>query len=184
LSEQLASGAFVRGLWYFFGIVIAAGIFAGIAGLGVGYVAGMLWEQIHRHRRAQKLGQKEPGDLHEAPTLRAPSPIVQPLPRLQLVSAESPDIPVMDGRVLHSVQFRASTISLDLGGIRLTISGNPVTIYRGTRFRFPEPGARDALCSLIGDRIHQVRTPGIDRIELIFDSGCELLIPRNAIAVA
>lgn len=55
LGDQLASGAFVRGLWYFFGIVVAAGIFTGIAGLGIGTVAGIVWEQIHRYRRREKL---------------------------------------------------------------------------------------------------------------------------------
>ena len=55
LGDQLASGAFVRGLWYFFGIVVAAGIFTGIAGLGIGAVAGILWEQLHRYRRREKL---------------------------------------------------------------------------------------------------------------------------------
>src|SRR5215217_3435222 len=58
LSDQLASGAFVRGLWYFFGIVIAAGIFAGVAGLGIGFVGGMLWEQFHRSRRRERLKAK------------------------------------------------------------------------------------------------------------------------------
>lgn len=62
LGEQLASGAFVRGLWYFFGIVIAAGIFTGSAGLGLGYVAGVVWEQVHRHRRAEKLKAKAVAD--------------------------------------------------------------------------------------------------------------------------
>ncbi len=55
LSDQLASGSFVRGLWFFFGIVVAAGIFTGTAGLGMGYVAGIVWEQIHRHRRRERL---------------------------------------------------------------------------------------------------------------------------------
>jgi hypothetical protein len=49
----------VRGLWYFFGIVIAAGIFTGIAGLGIGHVAGIVWEQIHRHLRGKRLIAKE-----------------------------------------------------------------------------------------------------------------------------
>jgi hypothetical protein len=59
LGERLSSGEFVRGLWYFFGIVIAAGIFTGIAGLGIGHVLGIVWEQIHRHLRAKKLIAKE-----------------------------------------------------------------------------------------------------------------------------
>ncbi|MEO8577213.1 MAG: hypothetical protein ABI556_10955, partial [Gemmatimonadales bacterium] len=58
LASELDSGTFVRGLWYFFGIVVAAGIFCGIAGLGIGFVAGSFWEQFHRHRRGRRLERK------------------------------------------------------------------------------------------------------------------------------
>lgn len=164
--------------------MIAAGIFTGIAGLGVGYVGGVLWEQIHRHRRAEKLKRKAVEDARVGSSVPAPAHISHHAPRLQLVSVDAPDLPVIDGRVLQSIQFQASAISIDLGGIRLRLSGNPVTVCRGQRYRFPEPGSRDALCSLIGDRIKSVRTPTAERIELVFDSGCELVIPRSAIAVA
>ncbi len=55
LALQLDAGRFARGLWYFFGIVTTAGIFAGIAGLGVGIAAGLVWEQIHRYRRSGRV---------------------------------------------------------------------------------------------------------------------------------
>lgn len=58
LGDQLASGAFVKGLWYFFGIVVAAGIFTGIIGLGLGVVGGILWEHVHRYRRREYLKRK------------------------------------------------------------------------------------------------------------------------------
>ena len=175
----------MRGLWYFFGIVVAAGIFAGTAGLGLGYVAGILWEQNHRHRRRKKLEAKARA---EAPLFTVgvsesiiPTPVQ---PRLQLVSVESSDLPIIDGRVMRSVQFRAQSIELDVGGIRLSLTGNPAIICRGQRLRYPEPGARDALCSLIGDRVHGVRAPSTDRVEVMFDSGCELVMLRSAVAVA
>jgi hypothetical protein len=173
----------VKGLWYFFGIVVAAGIFAGIAGLGVGYVGGVLWEQVHRYRRVEKLRRKAIADSETADeTVSASDAAV--VPRLQLVHADAPDLPSIDGRVVHSVQFHAAAIIFDIGGIRVRLSGNPVTVCRGQRFRFPEPGSRDAICSLIGDRVRTVRAPTIERIELVFESGCELVILRNAIAVA
>ena len=164
--------------------MIAAGIFTGIAGLGVGYVGGVIWEQIHRSRRVKKLQQKAIEEAQKPAAPQPPASIIHEAPRLQLVSVDIPDLPVLDGRRLHSVQFQANSISLDLGGIRLRLTANPVTVCRGVRFRFPDPGARDALCSLIGDRVHSVRTPTTERLELIFESGCELVIPRNAIAVA
>ena len=184
LSDQLASGAFVRGLWYFFAIVVAAGLFTGIAGLGVGYVVGVFWEQFHRSRRVKKLQQKAIEDARRPAAPPPPAFISHETPRLQLVSVDAPDLPVIDGRVLQSIQFQTTAISLDLGGIRLRVTGNPVTVCRGVRSRFPDPGSRDALCSLIGDRIHTVRTPTTERLELVFESGCELVIPRSTIAVA
>ena len=185
LSEQLASGSFVRGLWYFFGIVVAAGIFAGTAGLGLGYVGGILWEQSHRQRRRKKIEANARADARFPSVTPSDSFIPTPVqPRLQLVSVESSDLPIIDGRVLRSVQFRAQSMELDLGGIRLSLTGNPAIVCRGQRFRYPEPGARDALCSLIGDRVHSVRAPSSDRVDVLFDSGCELVMLRSAIAVA
>jgi hypothetical protein len=184
LSDQLASGSFVRGLWYFFGIVIASGLFTGTAGLGLGYAAGILWEQFHRHRRRENVKAKtfpEEQRTQRTELVQAPSPIQ---PRLQLVSLDSPDLPTIDGRVMRSVQFRSQSIELDFGGIRLSVMGNPVTVCRGQRFRYPDPGARDALCALIGDRVSSVRSPSADRVDVLFDSGCELVMLRSSVAVA
>ena len=184
LSDQLASGSFVRGLWYFFAIVIAAGLFAGAAGLGLGFAGGIAWEQLHRHRRREKVRARlsaEDEILKHAERTRTPSPIQ---PRLQLVSVESAELPVIDGRVLRSVQFRSQTVELDFGGIRLAVNGNPVTLCRGQRIRFPDAGARDALCSLIGDRVSSVRSTSADRVEIVFASGCELVMQRSSVAVA
>jgi hypothetical protein len=138
LSDQLASGSFVRGLWYFFGIVIASGLFTGTAGLGLGYAAGILWEQFHRHRRRENVKAKT-------------FPEEQRTQRTELVQAPSPI---------------------------------PVTVCRGQRFRYPDPGARDALCALIGDRVSSVRSPSADRVDVLFDSGCELVMLRGSVAVA
>lgn len=73
LANQLESGTFVRGLWYFFGIVLASGIVTGIVGLGIGYLVGLTWERIHRYRRRDRLAKK---------------PDMEP-PRLRLVSSDT-----------------------------------------------------------------------------------------------
>jgi len=83
LATQLDAGRFARGLWYFFGIVTTAGIFAGIAGLGIGAAGGLLWEQIHRHRRQARLDKLEPG---AAASAVIPEVTLSDPPRLQLVS--------------------------------------------------------------------------------------------------
>lgn len=92
LSEQLSSGSFVRGLWYFFGIVIAAGIFTGIAGLGIGFVTGILWEQFHRHRRRVRLEQKALAESAQRGPTPEPPVIADEPPRLRLVSDDEPEI--------------------------------------------------------------------------------------------
>lgn len=175
----------MRGLWYFFGIVVAAGIFAGIAGLGIGYVGGMLWEQLHRHRRAEKLKAKAlvESNLGDTVTAQTISDGVS-APRLQLVSLDSPEIPDLNGRTLTSVRFHTGGIQLELSGMRLDLRGNPLIITGLQRMRYPEPGSRDALCSLIGDKIDAVRSPSAERIEIHFASGSELVISRSAMAVA
>jgi hypothetical protein len=85
LGDQLASGAFVKGLWYFFGIVVAAGIFTGTVGLGLGAVAGILWENIHRYRRRGRTTSDRPvenEDGAESVNLEGP--------RLRLLRDEPP----------------------------------------------------------------------------------------------
>lgn len=82
LAVQLEAGQFARGLWYFFGIVTAAGIFAGMAGLGLGAAAGILWELIHRHRRQPR----QP----DAPSVPVAVPHPLERPRLKLVSNGPP----------------------------------------------------------------------------------------------
>jgi hypothetical protein len=184
LSDQLASGSFVKGLWYFFGLVIAAGIFTGTAGLGLGYAGGIMWEQLHRHHRRKKL--KQTSSVSDEPERGSPQPSAPtPIqPRLQLVSVESTALPMIDGRVLRSVQFSSEAIDLDFGGMRLAVRGNPVTVCGVQRVRYPDAGSRDALCSLIGDRVRAVRSPSVDRVEVVFDSGCGLVMLRSSVAVA
>ena len=182
LSDQLASGSFVRGLWYFFGIVIAAGIFAGIAGLGFGYVGGVVWEQVHRHRRREILKAKAIAEA-ALPSWAEEPQVTNEQPRLQLVTEDLPVLPPIDGRPLSSVSFDLKSILLDFGGVSLEMSGNPQMICGGQRFRYPDSGSRDALCSLIGDRVLAARTTS-DRFEIRFISGSDLLIQRNSIAVA
>lgn len=149
LSDQLASGSFVRGLWYFFGIVIAAGIFTGTAGLGIGYVAGVAWEQFHRHRRRERLGraaaaEPTPGSAPAS----MPSGVGVP-PRLQLLPAEVTSVPEIEGKTLVSVRFAQAAADLDFSGAPVHLTGNTTIASGGQRYRFPDPGSRDALCSLI-----------------------------------
>lgn len=195
LAEQLDAGSFARGLWYFFGIVTAAGIFAGIAGLGIGFVVGVTWEQFHRFRRKSRAREKAALDnarKAETPSSsggdRQSAPITfdyedEDAPRLRLVSTPAP-FPDLTGRRLGSIRFLTRTIEIDFGGIIVEVSGSPLVSAGSRRFRYPEPGARDALCALIGSRVEKMSFSAGDRAEMRFDTGWELSIPRSSSAVA
>lgn len=195
LAGQLDEGKFARGLWYFFGIVTGAGIFSGIAGLGIGFVVGLSWEQIHRYRRQIRSRRKPEPDLRAATVdagaqlQKQPAPAfigfaLSDAPRLHLVSPSAPPFPELTGRRLASVRFLTRTIEMEFGGIVVGIPGNPIVNAGARRYRYPEPGSRDALCGLIGARVERMKVTGGDRTELRFDTGWELMIPRSSSAVA
>jgi hypothetical protein len=175
----------VRGLWYFFGIVIAAGIFTGVIGLGVGHAVGLFWELIHRQRRRERLRGKVIDEAESAKGDRAHAsgldPVVSPL---RLVTVDPPAFPVVTGRRLGAVAFHMASIELDFSGVRVRINGNPAVVCGVQRYRYPDPGSRDALCSLIGARVERVGMVTPERIDVSFDSGCDLVVVRSSIAVA
>jgi len=195
LAGQLDEGRFARGLWYFFGIVTGAGIFSGIAGLGIGFVIGLSWEQIHRYRRQVRSRRKAGSDLRAsageataqaqkqpAPSFIGVAPSEQP--RLHLVSPSAPPFPELTGRRLASLRFLPRTIEMEFGGVVIGIPGNPIVTAGARRYRYPDPGSRDALCGLIGARVERMKAAAGDRTELRFDTGWELIIPRSSSAVA
>lgn len=193
LASQLDDGKFARGLWYFFGIVTAAGIFAGIAGLGIGFVIGLSWEQIHRYRRDQYAKRKARLEAARNAMAREASQTVASSPRtpsdagttpvLRLVNPSDP-FPDLTGRKVSSVRFLSRAIEIDFGGLVVEVTGNPIVTAGPKRFRYPDSGSRDALCALIGTRVERMRfTPG-DRAEIRLDTGWELAIARSGIAVA
>lgn len=194
LAGQLDEGKFARGLWYFFGIVTGAGIFSGIAGLGIGFVVGLSWEQIHRYRRQLRSRKIARPDLRagspesSAQLSRQPAPAFigassEP-PRLHLVSPSAPPFPELTGRRLASVRFLSRTIEMEFGGSVIGIPGNPIVNAGARRYRYPDPGSRDALCSLIGARVERMKSAGGDRTEIRFDTGWELIVPSSSSAVA
>lgn len=161
--------------------MVAAGIFTGIAGLGVGYVGGVIWEQVHRHRRQKKLKEKALAEAASGIPVAVPAP--PGTPALRLVSSEPVPVPELEGRRLASVRFAPSSVELEFTGSRLRLTGAATILFAGQRYRFPDAGSRDALCSLLGDRVDAVRVAA-DRIEIHFESGGEIVAARTVIAVA
>lgn len=188
LASQLESGTFVRGLWYFFGIVTAAGIFSGIAGLGIGFTVGLVWEQFHRYRRRERLNKKAILEASNIPAdeMASPQPIQSddPPPRLQLVGASPAPLPNLTGRRLRSVTFRDNAIELDFGALQVEI-GTTATVTCGTETsRYPGAGSRDAICALIGARVDRIRSIIGDCVEISYDNGCDITVLRSGLAVA
>jgi hypothetical protein len=186
LGEQLASGSFVKGLWYFFGIVVAGGIFAGIAGLGIGYVAGLIWEQIHRHRRRERLMKNALNEASGSVGPAVPRPVrhdPQP-PKLHLMTPASAPLPDLAGTRLHAVRFLEDRAELDFGSARVDLRAGATVGCGAQRNRFPEPGSRDALCALFGARVERIRAIGGEKVAIACDNGCEIVLARNATLVA
>jgi hypothetical protein len=143
----------------------------------------VIWEQVHRHRRRDILKAKAIAEAKEDVSQADLSRPATDQPRLQLVMEDHPVLPPIDGRTLSSVLFDLKSIKLDFAGVRIEVSGNPQLLCGGQRFRYPDSGSRDALCSLIGDCVLAVRIAA-DRFEIRFISGADLMIQRNSIAVA
>jgi hypothetical protein len=100
------------------------------------------------------------------------------------VSTDVAELHGITGMRLQSVRFTTASIELQLGSVRAVVTGNPLVICGQRRFRFPDAGARDALCALIGDRVSDARLAGADTIEVSFGSGCALVFQRSSLAVA
>jgi hypothetical protein len=173
LTAEIDRGNFVLGLWYFFGLVAVAAVAMGIAGLGVGFVIGWLWERYHRYRRGRRLENAE-----ISPS--APVPI-EPLlesPRLQLIGSERRSSPDLVGRRLNSVRFLAHSVEFEFAGLVVGVSGDASIVAGGTRIAYPEAGSRDALCRLIGSRVNEMRRLTGGDLELDLDTGWGLVLPR------
>lgn len=175
LARQLDAGNFSRGLWYFLVVVAGAGVFAGIAGLGIGFVIGWVWEQIHRRRRGKRL---KSGTAAE-PVTDTPgmdSDIVE-LPkqrRLRLVEMQRTPAAHVVGSRLVAVRFLAHTIEFDFSGVVIETEGHALVSMGSIQYRYPEDGSRDALCRLIGTTVRRMRVGKGNELQLTLDNGSEL----------
>lgn len=181
LSAQLESDQFVRGLWYFFGIVGAAAVFSGAAGLGAGFMIGWLWERVHRARRSRRLVTRI-GQPENIAADNPAGPAAAEAPRLQLVPPSDVIFPDLARQRLSSVRFGSRSLEFVFGRLVIEVTGNPVVSGSAGRFRYPQAGSRDALCGLIGDTVGRMNVSRSEA-EILFDSGSELLISRDELAI-
>jgi hypothetical protein len=80
---------------------------------------------------------------------------------------------------LNAVSFVMDYVEFHFNGPVLRALSFPVLDYQERRVRFPEPGSRDALCSLIGSDVAAVEVREHDRIELRTKQGHILTIPLD-----
>ncbi len=72
---------------------------------------------------------------------------------------------------LSDVSFVMDYVQLGFSGSTLTVYSRPIAEISGIPYRFPDPGSRDALCSLIGRTLLEVFVKAEDQIILTFDAG-------------
>lgn len=156
-------------------------MFGGVGGLGIGFVLGSAWEQVHRARRKTRTSSgavievlnKGDGAMEST---SAPAIGMTEQPRLRLVPmSNEPNTHVVGSR-LTSVSFRERTVEFDFAGVVIEDEGGPVVLDGTQRFCYPEEGSRDALCRLIGSTVHRMRVTGPTDLELVLDNGAELII--------
>jgi len=83
------------------------------------------------------------------------------------------------GEQLNAVAFVMNYVEFTFNGPVLRALTDPIIEGDGLRHQFPEPGSRDALCSLIGSEVAAVLIKGEDRIQLKFSGERVLTIPLD-----
>ena len=84
------------------------------------------------------------------------------------------------GESISAVAFVMDYVEFHFNGPRLRALTNPVVHTAAIDIQFPNSGSRDALCSLIGQAVENVRLKETQFLELIFASGVSLVIPLGA----
>ena len=92
------------------------------------------------------------------------------------MKVELPKLSSLTGEQLSSVIFVADYVQFDFNGPVLSALSHPIVEVKGVRYRFPEQGSRDALCSLIQQSVADAGAQDNRSIDVTFDSGARLSI--------
>ena len=84
------------------------------------------------------------------------------------------------GEELNTVAFVMDYLEFHFNGPRIRSLTNPVVLVRGNEVRFPKPGSRDALCSLIGQSVETIVLRDEQSLVICFVSGSRLTIPLDS----
>lgn len=83
----------------------------------------------------------------------------------------------LEGEVLNAVCFVMDYVEFHFNGPILRALVSPVITASGKEMIFPEPGSRDALCTLIGAEVLHVEVVEEDAIRLLLSEDRMLMIP-------
>ena len=95
------------------------------------------------------------------------------------MNEEHPDLRALVGEQLNAVTFVMDYVQIHFNGLVLTAYNHPVVEFRGVRTKFPSPGSRDALCSLIEQEVESVEDREGVHLRLAFRSGHVLFVPLD-----
>jgi len=90
-------------------------------------------------------------------------------------------MPIEDrvGDYVNKITFVEDYVQIGFNNIILTAIANPIVEYEGSQWRFPQPGSRDALCSLIRQVVSKIDIDTNRYVRLMFDKGYILTIPLD-----
>jgi hypothetical protein len=77
----------------------------------------------------------------------------------------------IQGEYLSEITFVMDYIQFGFSGAILTAYSRPIAEIDGRKYRFPESGSRDVLCSFIGHTLIGVLVKPDERIVLTFGNG-------------
>jgi len=85
----------------------------------------------------------------------------------------------LEGKELAEVVFVRDYVQLGFDGPGLTLLTAPTVKTKNATARFPEPGSRDLLCSLIGVKVARVLNDDPLVLRLVFENESALSIPLD-----
>jgi hypothetical protein len=97
-----------------------------------------------------------------------------------MMASERRTISMLVGRIASAVCFVMDYVEIHFDGPILRSLSNPVLAFRGNEWSFPAPGSRDALCSVIGEKVESVEVDDAVSIRVRFDSGHTITVPLDA----
>jgi hypothetical protein len=81
------------------------------------------------------------------------------------------------GEPMNGVSFVMDYVEFHFNGQVIRALSNPEVQIGSNRTSFPDPGSRDALCSLIGETVVEIQVDEESSVRLLFTSGSRLSVP-------